>query len=64
MGLGDKEMKEAMKNAKFDIKDNNRFEYYYHPGIPVKIETHRESIIDMANEKGKRVDQTIIELLD
>jgi hypothetical protein len=53
-----------MKNAKFDIKDNNRFEYYYHPGIPVKIETHRESIIDMANEKGKRVDQTIIELLD
>lgn len=61
MGLNEKEMKEAMKTAKFDIRDNNRFEYYYYPGIPVKIETLRESIIDIAEEKVKRVDQIIIE---
>jgi hypothetical protein len=36
MGLEDKEMKKAMKSAKFDLKDLNRYEYYFYSGIPIK----------------------------
>jgi hypothetical protein len=59
MGLEGK----VMENAKFDIIDKNRFEFYYDPGIPIKIETKRISIIDIDKEKGKRIDKTIIELI-
>ena len=64
MGLKDKDMKKAMKSAKYETSDHNRYEYYYYPGIPVKIETKRETLIDMGKGNGKRVDKTIIELLE
>lgn len=59
MGLEGK----TIKDAKFNIIDENRFEYYYNPGIPIKIETKRTSIIDIDTEKGKRIDKMIIELI-
>jgi predicted nucleic-acid-binding protein len=64
MNLKNEEMSKAMAAAQFDIQDYNRYEYYYYPGIPSKIETKRESLVDIANEKGKRVDITRIELMD
>lgn len=64
MGLQDMELEKAMKAATLDITDYNTYEYYYYPGIPIKIETHRESLIDIGNEKGKRIDKTKIELIE
>lgn len=64
MGLQDKDMKTAMKTAKFDITDYNRYEYYYYPGVPIKIETKRVLIIDIDKEKHKRIEKTIIELVN
>ena len=64
MKLNDEEMQEAFKTAKFEISDLNTYDYLYYPGLPLKIETRRESNIDLANEKSKRIDQTIIELID
>ena len=61
--LGNKEMKKMMKDAKIELNDHNRFEYYYYPGIPYYIETHRETIIEISGQSGKRVDITMIELL-
>lgn len=63
MNLGDKEMKKALKTAVFKIEDRNTYEYYFNPGIPHKIETIRETIIDIDKEKGRRVDKIIIELI-
>ena len=63
MKLEDKEIDEAFKTAVFEINDNNTFEFYFDPGIPHRIETIRESIIDINKEKGKRIDKTIIELI-
>jgi hypothetical protein len=63
MKLGDKGMKKALKTAVFQIEDRNVYEYYYNPGIPHRIETVRETIIDIDKEKGKRIDKTIIELI-
>ncbi len=64
MKLKDKEMNKAMKTAQFDITDYNTYEYFYYPGIPIRIETNRESLIDIDKEKGKRIDTTIIELIE
>ena len=63
MNLGDKGMKKALKTAVFEINDRNTYEYYFNPGVPHKIETIRETIIDIDKEKGKRIDKTIIELI-
>ena len=63
MKLGDTGMEEALKTAIFQIEDKNVYEYYFNPGIPHRIETIRESIIDIDKEKGKRIDKTIIELI-
>ncbi len=59
------EFAKALKNAVFEIKDNNTYDYYYYkPGIPRRIETVRETIIDIDNQQGKRIDKMIIELLE
>jgi hypothetical protein len=63
MKLGDKRMKKAFKTAVFKIEDRNVYEYYFNPGIPHRIETVRETIINIDKEKGKRIDKTIIELI-
>lgn len=63
MKLNEKEMREAFKTATVSINDNNRYEYYYNPGIPHRIETERVSVIDVNNDNGRRLDKTIIELL-
>lgn len=52
-----------LETAVFEIKDHNTFEYYFNPGIPHRIETNRESIININKEKGKRIDKIIIELM-
>lgn len=64
MGMKSKEMKKAMKTAVFDIRDYNRMEYLYYPGIPIKIECKRESIMDIDKENGIRIDKTVIEWVD
>lgn len=64
MKLKDREFKNAMKTAVFDIKDKNRFEYLYEPGIPVLIETERKTIIDIAGEKAEKIDRLRIKLID
>lgn len=64
LGVQDEEFDSFVEEAQFDIIDNNYFEYYYNPGIPVKIETQRESIFKVMSESGKRVEKTIIEWMD
>ena len=64
MKVSNKEMKKAMKKAIFDIKDYNSYQYYYYPGVPYRIETTRTTIMEMAGEKGKRIDLVRIELTE
>ncbi len=64
MNLDDEEMKKAMNTAKFEIKDYNRYEYFYSPGIPYKIESNRQTLIDINKEKAKSIEITRIELIE
>jgi hypothetical protein len=64
MSLKDKEMKLAMKTAQFDINDYNVYEFFYTPGVPIKIETKRETIIDIEKEKAKSIEISKIEWIE
>jgi hypothetical protein len=64
MKLGNKEVKKALETAVLQIEDKNVYEYYYNPGIPHRIETIRETIVDIDKVKVKNIDKTIIELID
>lgn len=63
MKLADKDFNKALKTAIFEINDKNTFEYFYDPGIPHRIEAVRESRVEIGQDKGKRVDNTVIELI-
>lgn len=63
MGLKDKELKKALKTARFDIRDRHSFEYIYDPGIPTRIEIRRESDFEIAGEQGLSEDIVLIEWL-
>ncbi len=63
MNLDDKELQKALNTAVLKIEDRNSYEYYYYPGVPHRIETVRESVFNIENKKGKRIDKTIIELI-
>ncbi|WP_207432742.1 hypothetical protein [Sabulibacter ruber] len=64
MGLKEKEVKAAMKTAKFSITDLNKYDYFYNPGVPVKIETRRETLLNIQKETARRIDKVMIELID
>jgi hypothetical protein len=64
MELMDKELEHEMGRAIYDITDNNRYEFYYYPGIPIKIETERNIVVDIAGNRGKVYKKTIIELIE
>ena len=64
MNLNDDDELQAMKKARYDITDNNIFEYYYYPGIPINIEYKREVIVDVLDQKARSIDITTIELIE
>lgn len=62
--LNSKAIKKELKNAKYEITDNNTYEYYYYPGLPIKIETQRDILMNFGKEKSKRKNYTLIEKID
>lgn len=50
MNLDEKAMKQAIDDAVFEINDTNSYEFLFSPGIPSKLETKRETIINLLNE--------------
>lgn len=63
MNEGSIETEAMLKNAVFEIQDNNTYDYYYYPGVPHKIETIRATTINIDNAPGKRIDTMTIELI-
>lgn len=61
--LGDTKMDEILNKAVIKVEDNNVYEYYYYPGIPHRIETNREVIVDIDNDNSRQIEKTIIELI-
>lgn len=63
MKIDNKKMKKALKNAIYEVNDSSKYEYYYNPGIPHKIETTREMVLNIDKEKSNMIEKLIIELI-
>lgn len=64
MGVAEENMDEKVKNAEINIRDDNRYTYFYVPGVPALIETMRETTFQMDKEESVGIEKTIIELID
>lgn len=64
MGITGENLDEELKNADISIRDDNRYAYFYFPGVPVFIETMRETKFQMDKEESVGIEKTIIELID
>ena len=63
MKIEEGKLEELMGNAKIEINDHNRFEYFFYPGVPYFVETNRETFVEIDGEIGKRIEKIKIELL-
>jgi hypothetical protein len=63
MGAQSEEMTNLLSEAVYTIDTFNRYDYYYYPGVPVKIDFNRHVQIDIGEEQSRRDDTIIIELL-
>ncbi|EAY27547.1 hypothetical protein [Microscilla marina] len=63
MGLTADKAKNILKNAQIDIRDHCKMEFYYYPGIPIKITSQRDAIVHMQDFQGRQRDIVTIELI-
>ncbi len=64
MNLEEEEFENQLATSEFNISDFNKYEFYFYPGIPIRIETKRTTTVNINAERGKRIDRQIIELID
>jgi hypothetical protein len=63
MGLMDHDTKKGLQEAMIDIKDYTQMDYYYYPGVPVRMKARRDVLIYLMGQKGRRRDIVKIELI-
>lgn len=63
MGMEGADMEEALSDAVYKIETFNKYDFYYYPGVPVKIEFNRNISIDIGEQNNRRADTITIELL-
>lgn len=64
MGLDESSAKEAIDISQIEMTDNNRYEYFYYPGIPYFIQTHRKVLMNISNQNGRREDILRIQITE
>lgn len=64
MKLPKDDVSRIISNAKLDVSELNRYQYYYDPGIPYKISATKNIILKVDNSDQKRTEKTIIELVN
>ena len=63
MGMEGEEMEKMLSEAVYKIETYNKYDFYYYPGVPVKIEFNRNISIDIGEKNNRRFDTITIELL-
>jgi hypothetical protein len=64
IGMKREAVQQAVNESVISIMDNNTYDYFYYPGIPIKISIQRESVISVLEDKMRRYDRTIIERVE
>jgi hypothetical protein len=63
MGMEGTEMEKVLSEAVYIIENSTRYDYYYYPGVPVKIQFNRNILIDIGDQNNRRFDTITVELL-
>ena len=63
MGAAGEDMTRVLQEAVYTIDTFNTYDFYYYPGVPVKIDFNRHIRINIGEEKTRRDDTITIELL-
>jgi hypothetical protein len=64
LGKSNKEIKFVLKSLNFNITDHNIFDYYYYPGIPIKIDTKSTRILNLPNNSVTNIERIKIEFIN
>lgn len=64
MGIADEDIEKELKHSEINIHDDNRYAYFYFPGVPALIETERGTTVRLGNVASVILEKTIIELID
>lgn len=58
------DMPALIGQSTFDVRDLNRYHFYYYPGVPIEIECRRESVMDMPGSGGVRLEVVRVVLVE
>jgi hypothetical protein len=61
IGMNPQAIGSAVESSVVDVNDENIYDYYYYPGIPVKVSVSRSTRIDVLEDNVKQTDVTLIE---
>jgi hypothetical protein len=63
MNIKSSEAEKELKKAVYTIQDNNRFAYYYYPGIPYNVESIRQSNMSITGQSVRTYNKSTLSLL-
>lgn len=63
MKIDESKTEDSIKNAIFDIRDLNYYQYYYNPGVPHYIYGGRKFILKMEETDFEKIEELYIELI-
>jgi len=63
IGRKDMDVEKLMKESEISITDRNRYELYYGPGVPNKIEVLRETLMNFEGESGRTTERLQMRLI-
>jgi len=64
IGMKPEAIGRTVESSTVQVSDENLYDYYYYPGIPIKVSVSRETVINVLEDKIKQTDRTIIERIE
>jgi len=61
MGMNPQAIPGTVNNSTLEVNEENIYDYYYFPGIPVKLSATRETRINVMDDRIRHTEMTLIE---
>lgn len=61
IGMRPQAIGSTIESSVVEVSDENSYDYYYNPGIPVKVSVSRNTRLNVLEDKIRQIDLTIIE---
>jgi hypothetical protein len=64
IGMRPQAIPATIESSRVDVNEENFYDYYYYPGIPIKVSASRETQINVLEDNIKQTDITLIEWIE